>query len=91
MKINWKVRFNTKNKVFIMRFVNALFIPAIVYFGLKVEDLTSWSVIGNLILRTLSNPYILGLMAWNAVNILSDPTTKGFGDSEKALEYEDPK
>lgn len=91
MKINWKVRFNAQNKAFITRFVIAVFLPVITYFGLKVTDITSWGIAGKLFVDAVSNPYVLGLALVNAWNVLSDPTTSGFGDSENALTYTQPK
>ena len=44
--INWKIRFNKDNLTFIIRFVGALAIPILAYFGLKFEDITSFDKIG---------------------------------------------
>ena len=59
--------------------------------GITFQDLTSWEKLGEVILNALSNPYILGLIIVNAFNALTDPTTKGISDSEKALTYTEPK
>lgn len=87
--INWKVRF--KNPVFIANLFMAVLLPIVTYFGLTVQDLTSWSKLGEVLLGALSNPYVLGTIivsVWNAVN---DPTTAGVKDSEQAMTYEQPK
>ena len=87
--INWKVRF--KNPVFIANLFMAVLLPILTYFGLTVQDLTSWSKLGEVLLGALSNPYVLGTIivsVWNAVN---DPTTAGVKDSEQAMTYEQPK
>ena len=71
--INWKVRF--KNPLFIANLFMAVLLPILTYFGLTVQDLTSWSKLGEVLLGALSNPYVLGTIIvsiWNAVN---DPTT----------------
>lgn len=90
-KINWKVRFNKNNLTFIFRFLAAVFIPILVYFGLEVTDLTEWSTVWDVIVRALSNPYVVGMSIFNAINVLFDPTTKGLADSKQALTYTDTK
>lgn len=89
--INWKIRFNKDNITFIIRFLAALVIPVLAYLGLEVKDLTSWNLIGDVLLQFISNPFLLGLTVINALNMIPDPTTKGITDSEKALNYTEPK
>ncbi len=89
--INWKVRFSKDNITFIIRFLAALIIPVLAYLGLEVTDLTSWKLIGDVLLQFISNPFLLGLTVINALNMIPDPTTKGITDSEKALNYTEPK
>lgn len=87
--INWKVRF--RNPVFIAQLGMAIFFPILGYFGLTVQDLTTWKSVGELLINAISNPYVFGtivISVWNAVN---DPTTKGVMDSEQAQEYKQPK
>lgn len=87
--INWKVRF--KNPLFIANLFMAVLLPILTYFGLTVQDLTSWSKLGEVLLGALSNPYVLGTIIvsiWNAIN---DPTTEGIKDSTEAMTYEQPK
>lgn len=88
MKINWLVRF--KNKAFIIRLLLAIILPILTYFGLKFEDLTSWSGVYELLLKFLSNPYLIGLSVFSALNIVPDPTTAGLSDSSRALTYTEP-
>ena len=89
--INWKVRFNLKNKTFLLRVAFALVLPILAYFNLNLEDLVSWGVIFGLLGKFFSNPYLVGLTIVNILNIIPDPTTKGLTDSKQALEYENPK
>lgn len=90
-KINWKVRFSKDNIMFIVRFVGALLVPILAYFGLKFEDITSFNALLDVLGRAVTNPYVLGLTLINALNMIPDPTTKGITDSEKALQYTEPK
>lgn len=88
MKINWKVR--AKNHLFWWQVFLALILPIITYFGLTVQDLTSWKILGEVFVRAISNPYVLttaALSVWNAIN---DPTTPGASDSDRAMKYAAP-
>lgn len=86
-KINWKIRFNAKNKAFIARVFVAVLVPILVYYGLEVKDLTSWGAVFEIIKKAFANPFVIGTAIVNFINILPDPTTSGFGDSERALGY----
>lgn len=88
--INWKVRFNKENRAFCMRFALAIALPVMTYFGLKFEDLKTWGDIGNILVKFISNPYLVGLTIINALNMIPDPTTKGITDSERAMTYDKP-
>lgn len=87
--INFKVRF--KNPVFIAQLILAILTPILAYAGLTVQDLTSWSALGNVLLEALSNPYVLGLVVVSVWNAINDPTTSGVTDSKLALTYTEPK
>lgn len=89
MKLNLKVRL--KNPVFIAQLVLSILLPILSYMGLTVEDLTSWKMLGEVLVEAVINPYVLGLVAVSVWNALNDPTTKGVGDSENALTYTEPK
>ncbi len=88
MKINWKIRM--KNPVFWWQILLAMVVPILTYFGLTAQDITSWGIVGELLLGAIGNPYVLAMVAisvWNAVN---DPTTKGVSDSDRAMTYTAP-
>lgn len=87
--INLKVRF--RNPIFIAQLILAILTPILAYAGLTVQDITTWSALGQILIGAISNPYVLGLVVvsiWNAVN---DPTTAGLGDSSNAMTYTKPK
>ena len=88
MKINLKVRF--KNPVFYGQLILAFLTPVLAYMGLTASDLTSWSKVFEVILEAINNPYVLFLVVVSIYNSLIDPTTSGFGDSERALSYSNP-
>lgn len=90
-KINFGVRFNLANAIFIIRFILALFIPILTYFGLEQQDLTSWNALGRVLLDALSNPFVVGFTIINALNLIPDPTTEGIWDSQQALSYKEPR
>lgn len=89
--INWKVRFNKKNIVFIAQVFMSVAVPVLAYFGLSTSDMTSWSVVGQTLLDAVKNPYVVGLMVVSLFNAITDPTTKGISDSVNALTYTEPK
>ncbi|EPM2572223.1 phage holin [Listeria monocytogenes] len=84
MKINWKIRFSKKNLTFIFRFIAALVVPVLAYMGLEATDFTNWESVGDLLISFVTNPYLIGLTIFNAVNLIPDPTTKGISDSKLA-------
>ena len=87
--MNFKVRF--KNPIFIAQLILAILTPILAYAGLTVQDLTSWTKLGQLLINALSNPYVLGLIAVSVWNALNDPTTAGITDSKQAMTYQIPK
>lgn len=89
MQINWRVRF--KNPQFIAQLVVSIFVPILAYLGIAAEDLTSWSVVGGILLEAISNPYVLGLVVVSVYNSINDPTVSGISDSRAALTYDKPK
>ena len=92
MKINWKVR--VKSPQFWIGLVGVIASPILAYLGLGFEDLTTWSSIREVFAAFFSNPYLIGTVAMavlSFIGVLTDPTTKGMGDSEQALTYEKPK
>ncbi|MEQ9763269.1 phage holin [Streptococcus sp. ZJ151] len=91
MGINWKVRFNKANKTFLARFLLAIFVPILTYFGVKAEDLSTWQAVLDLIVKAISNPYVVGFTVVNFINVLPDPTTTGLNDSSRAMSYREPK
>lgn len=84
MKINWKVRL--KNKNFWITFIPAvlLLIQAILaIFGVTIDI----GDIGNKLLVFVDAVFVVLAL----LGIVTDPTTKGVSDSERALDYTEPK
>ncbi len=88
MNINWKVR--AKNPSFWIGIVISIVAPVLTYFGLTVQDLTTWSAIGSLFVDAISNPYVILTILVSVYNTIVDPTTTGVTDSANALQYEYP-
>lgn len=84
--MNLKVR--VKNPVFWVQIVLSILTPVLAYAGLTAQDLTTWGKLGELIVRAVSNPYVLSLVAVSVWNTLNDPTTKGLARSY-AVGYND--
>ena len=81
MKMNWKVRF--KNPTWLTMFISLL--VGFVFNILKMFDIVP-TITENQIMEVVSQVLtFLGL-----IGVLVDPTTKGIGDSARALTYEEP-
>lgn len=78
MKINWTVRL--KNPVFWLTVIPA--VVALIYTILGVFE-----VVPTISEDTLLNALTAIVSALTTIGVLVDPTTKGVGDSERALNY----
>ena len=81
--INWKVRM--RNPMFWAQILLSVIMPILAYLGLTAEDLSSWSVLGEVLIKAVSSPYILSLVIVSVYN-----ATTGFTDSKRALTYDTP-
>lgn len=81
MKVNWKVRF--KNKVWLTAFISAIVTFAFTILGMF--DIFP-AVTENQIMRLVNAM----LMFLSLTGVVVDPTTAGLGDSNRAMEYEEP-
>lgn len=82
MKINWKVRL--KSGSWWLGIISAIIVAVFAIlnlFGIKTSVAVS----------DIMNAATLILMIPAAIGIISDPTTKGVGDSSQALTYEAPR
>ena len=81
MKINFKVRF--KNPVFWLTVI-----PAVITFVYTV--LGAVGVVPSLSEDVVVNIVTALISALTTIGVLVDPTTKGVGDSERAMGYDTP-
>ena len=81
MKINLKVRF--KNPVFWLTVI-----PAVITFVYTV--LGAFGVVPAISQEMIVNIVTALISALTTIGVLVDPTTKGVGDSARALEYDRP-
>ena len=89
--INWKVRMQSPSWWLGMAGIVAS--PVLAYLGLAYSDLTTWSSVGNVFVQFVSNPYLIETVivaVLGAIGVTADPTTKGFGDSARAMTYTKP-
>ena len=82
MKINWKVRF--KNKTWLITFLIAVL--AFVYQILGMFDVVP-PVTQDMATQLVT--IVVNILV--AVGVVIDPTTAGAGDSQQALNYNEPK
>lgn len=88
MKINWKVRF--RNPVWWAEVAAAVILPMLAAIGLSWEDVTSWAALWNVIKTAFANPVTVAAVLVSVWNTVTDPTTAGICDSDRALCYEKP-
>lgn len=84
MKINWTVRM--KNKLFWIAFI-----PAVLVLIKAVANLFGFDIVLTDIESNLLDVVEAVFLVLGIVGIVADPTTKGIGDSERALTYDTPK
>jgi phi LC3 family holin len=87
--INWKVRI--KNRNWVIAFLSQIMIVTqMVLAGLHslgIIDFQLTDAIQNSILTVVNAVFVLLSM----LGLVQDPTTKGYGDSDRALTYKEPK
>lgn len=86
--INWKVRF--KNKAWVTAFFSQLLILAQIVLSVLntygVVDFQLTDQIKQEFLTIFNSVFVLLSM----LGVVQDPTTKGVGDSERAMQYKEP-
>lgn len=83
MKINWKVRL--KNKNFWISIIPAMLLlvqAVLAIFGVTIDI----GDIGNKLLILVDAVFVV----LTILGIVTDPTTKGVSDSERAMDYDEP-
>lgn len=95
MQLNYEVRLNfkvrAKNPQFWFQIGLSVFAPISAYHGLSGIDIDSWPKLGDLLLSALSNPFIVFSALVGIFNAITDPTTPGFSDSNRAMKYRSTK
>lgn len=86
--MNLKVRI--KNWGFWACIAIAIFSAIFTYYGVTASDITTWAGLGELLLKAISNPFVVFNMLMAIGNALVDPTTKGITDSQRAMSYLKP-
>ena len=89
MKINWKVRL--LNPAFWFGIIVAVVATALTQLGMSWEEVTRWTMLGQVLLDAVSNPVVVVAVISAVYNAIIDPTTAGLSDSKKALTYTKPK
>ena len=78
MKVNWKVRF--KNKTFLVTFITV--IVSAIY-----QILAAFEIVPKVSQDTIMNCILAIITVLTGFGIVTDPTTAGVSDSERALGY----
>jgi phi LC3 family holin len=86
--INWKVRL--RNKQWVVAFISQLMIMAqMVLSGLNSLGVTNFQLT-DAIQGTVLTFVNVVFVVLSLMGVVQDPTTKGYGDSARALNYKDP-
>jgi phi LC3 family holin len=86
--INWKVRL--RNKHWVVAFISQIMILAqMVLAGLNTLGVTSFQLT-DAIQGTVLTFVNVVFVVLSLMGVVQDPTTKGYGDSARALNYKDP-
>lgn len=88
LNINWQVRI--KNPMWWVQVIVAIVMPLILGMGYEWQDMTTWATLGSTIWAALQNPVVVVTMLTSLWAAVTDPTTKGFKDSERAMTYTEP-
>lgn len=86
--INWKVRL--KNPVWWAEILAAVLLPMLAAVGLRWNDMESWEMLKMVLKTALGNPATVTAVLVSVWNAVTDPTTAGVGDSERAMTYTKP-
>lgn len=86
--INWTVR--VKNPLWWIQVLAGVFLPILAYYGLKWEDMTSWTAIWEILVQAVQNPVVVVAFFVNLWSAINDPTTSGAVDSNRAMTYDKP-
>ena len=84
MKINWTVRI--KNKAFWLAII-----PAVLMLVQVVASLLGFTLDLGILSDKLKDVVEAVFLVLGIIGIVTDPTTKGLGDSQNALTYTEPK
>lgn len=78
MKINWKARF--KNKVFLVTFITLIL--ALIY-----QILGMFGIVPSISEDMVKNVILMVVDVLATIGVVTDPTTSGLQDSERAMTY----
>lgn len=82
-KFDWRTKF--QNPVFIAQLLLAILAPILGYVGMSYESITSWAILGELLLGALGNPYCLALVVVSVWFVITNPNTPGATDVPKQV------
>lgn len=86
--INWKVRL--RNPIWWVEVLAAVLLPMLAAVGLGWRDLTSWKALGDVLKTAVESPATVAAVLVSLWNTVTDPTTAGWGDSQRAMTYMKP-
>lgn len=81
-----KILSRIKNPVFWIGLFGVIAAPVLAYNGAELADFTTWESVGDIIVSTVKNPYLIGSIIAAVLGFLGvsvDTSTPGFKDGGK--------
>lgn len=79
-KIKLDIKTRLKNPMFWGHLFVSISLMCLSYFGLEINDLTTFPILWDLIKKVFSNPYVIIQIIWIIWTTIYNPLTKGLGD-----------
>lgn len=80
-----------RNPIFWIQIGLSIATPVLAYYGITAADITTWAGLGELIIKAISNPFVVLTICSSIWSTLNDPTTAGVTDSSQAMHYTEPR
>ena len=84
------IKLRLKNPTWWFQIIATIVLTMLAGIGMNWEQMTTWSAIGDAIIMAIQNPVVVVAVLMAIFNSMTDPTTRGIKDSERALGYTEP-
>lgn len=91
LKNFWNMKIRAKSPTFWMAWLAGVAVAVLAYMNVQTTDITSWQSLADVLVRFISNPYLVGLVIVQFIQTTVDTSTAGFSDSTVTLIKKDIK